>query len=245
MREQGPEPTADTPLPAVLYDFENVTVSRNGTTILHGVTASVPEGGVTGIVGPSGSGKTTLLRLCNRLEVPASGTVRFRGADIAAMDPLELRRRAGMVFQKPTMFPGTVRDNLLVALPTADEAQLEAALRRAELESSFLDRTGDDLSGGEAQRACVARTLIADPEVMLFDEATSSIDAGPKTRLEEAARHIAAEGMAVLWVTHDLEQAQRLADHLLVVLDGAVEFSGPAAELANANAKVRVFLDAG
>ncbi|MEE8331409.1 MAG: phosphate ABC transporter ATP-binding protein [Acidimicrobiia bacterium] len=245
MTSQSPEPTADSRQPSALYDFENVIVSRNGTTILNGVTASVPRAGVTGIVGPSGSGKTTLLRLCNRLEVPASGTVRFRGADVAAMDPLELRRRAGMVFQRPTLFPGTVRDNLLVAAPGAGQAQLEHALERTELDAAFLDRTADDLSGGEAQRACVARTLIADPEVVLFDEATSSLDAAPKTRLEQTARQIATEEMAVLWVTHDLAQAQRLADYLLVILDGAVEFSGPTTGLADANGKVQEFLDAG
>ncbi|MDH3731684.1 MAG: phosphate ABC transporter ATP-binding protein [Acidimicrobiia bacterium] len=245
MTVSSPEPRAQGPKPSVLYEFDNVTVSRNGATILQDVTASVPEAGVTAIVGPSGSGKTTLLRLCNRLEVPASGSVLFRGTDIAAMDPLELRRRAGMVFQKPTLFPGTIRDNLLVAVPGAAEEKLRDALQRAELEPSFLDRTGDDLSGGEAQRACVARTLIADPEVMLFDEATSSLDAAPKARLEETARHIAQEGMAVLWVTHDLAQAQRLADHLLVVLAGRIEFSGQAAQLAGANGKVREFLDAG
>lgn len=229
----------------MLYEFRDVTVSRNGISILHAVTADVPEGGITGIVGPSGSGKTTLLRLCNRLEVPASGTVRFRGADIEGMDPLELRRRAGMVFQRSTLFPGTVRDNLLVALPTASETDLRRALQRTELDAAFLDRTADDLSGGEAQRACVARTLIAEPEVVLFDEATSSVDAAPKTRLEETARQIAAGGMAVLWVTHDLGQAMRLADHLLVVLAGRVEFQGAAAALGAAGGRVREFLDAG
>jgi putative ABC transport system ATP-binding protein len=229
----------------MLYEFRGVTVSRNGTPILRDVTADVPEGGITGIVGPSGSGKTTLLRLCNRLEVAASGTVRFRGSDIDSMDPLELRRRAGMVFQRSTLFPGTVRDNLLVALPTATEADLRRALARTELDTAFLDRTADDLSGGEAQRACVARTLIAEPEVVLFDEATSSVDAAPKARLEETARQIAGDGMAVLWVTHDLEQAKRLADHLIVVLAGRVEFQGATADLGAAGGSVREFLDAG
>jgi len=233
------------PQMADLYTFEGVSVVRNGATILQEVTASIRDRGITAIVGPSGSGKTTLLRLCNRLEIPATGAVRFRGADISAMDPLELRRRAGMVFQRPTLFAGTVRDNLLVARPSANDVELRHALERVELGPSFLDRTGDDLSGGEAQRACVARTLIAEPDVMLFDEASSSLDAAPKARLEETARHIRAEGMAVLWVTHDLAQAERLAQDLLVVLEGRVEFSGSASDVRDANGKVREFLDAG
>ena len=230
---------------ADLYTFEGVSVIRNGATILQDVTASIPENGITAVVGPSGSGKTTLLRLCNRLEVPARGAVKFQGADIAAMDPLDLRRKAGMVFQRPTLFAGTVRDNLLVAVPDASDVELRAALEQVELEPSFLDRIGDDLSGGEAQRACVARTLIVQPEVMLFDEATSSLDAVPKARLEETARHIGEEGMAVLWVTHDLAQAERLSQHLVVVLDGRVEFSGLASDVRDANGKVREFINAG
>ena len=228
----------------MLYEFEQVTVAHNGTTILNGVTAAVPEAGITCVVGPSGSGKTTLLRLCNRLEVPASGVVRFQGADVSTMDPLALRRQAGMVFQRPTLFAGTVRDNLLVAAPGAAEVEMLQALASAQLDGDFLDRTADNLSGGEAQRACVARTLIAGPEVILFDEATSSIDAGPRARLEETARNLATDSMAILWVTHDLAQALRLADHLLVVLRGKVEFDGPPSALDGAAGSAREFLDA-
>ncbi len=226
----------------MLYAFEDVWVSRNGVDILRGVTASVRGAGVTCILGPSGSGKTTLLRLCNRLEVPSAGTVVFNGVDVATLDPLQLRRRAGMVFQRPTLFPGSVRDNLLVARPGASEAEMLGVMERVGLGPDYLGRTADNLSGGEAQRACVARTLLAGPQVVLFDEATSSLDPAPKARLEETARHLADDGMAVLWVTHDLEQTRRLADDVLVVIDGTVAFAGSAAELDVAGERVAEFL---
>lgn len=230
---------------ADLYVFEGVSVVRNGAIILGGVTATVPNEGITAIVGPSGSGKTTLLRLCNRLEVPATGRVVFRGTDIARMDPLELRRYAGMVFQRPTLFGGTVRDNLLVARGDASQADLEAALARAELAPSFLDRIGDDLSGGEAQRACLARSLLAGPEVLLFDEVTSSLDATPRRGIEDTAVHLADAGIPVLWVTHDLAQAMRIANNLIVVIDGTVRYTGPSEAVESAAADVMDFLRAG
>ena len=186
------------------------------------MTATVAPDGVTAIVGPSGSGKSTLLRLCNRLEVPTSGRVLFRGEDVADLDPLALRRRVGMVFQRPTLFGGTVRDNLLVAAPGAPEALLAAALERCALPATFLDRTGDDLSGGEAQRACLARTLITDPEVLLMDEPTSSLDHDATLALERLACDEAAARVPVLWVTHDRSQVGRIADHVLTVERGRV-----------------------
>src|SRR5690348_6376990 len=97
------------------FDFEDVVVERGGIRALDGFSARLPDGGITVLFGPSGSGKTTVLRLCNRLDVPTTGRVCFRGKDIATLDPLRLRRQVGMVFQRPTPFPGTVRDNLLVA----------------------------------------------------------------------------------------------------------------------------------
>ena len=207
-----------------LFAFEDVVVEVDGARILDGVTAQVPPKGVTCIVGASGSGKSTLLRLCNRLEVPTAGVVRFRGTDVMALDPLDLRRRVGMVFQRPTPFPGTVRENLLVARPDAAEADLVAALERAALAAAFLDRVADDLSGGEAQRMCLARTLVTEPEVLLMDEPTSALDDDATRLLEERACGLACgtSSVPVLWVTHDRHQVERIADTTLRVAAGRV-----------------------
>jgi len=207
-----------------LFAFEDVVVEVGGATILDGVTAQIPAGGVTCLVGPSGSGKSTLLRLCNRLEVATAGVVRFRGTDVMALDPLAHRRRVGMVFQRPTPFPGTVRDNLLVACPEAQEATLVSALERAALDGSFLDRVADQLSGGESQRMCLARTLVTEPEVLLMDEPTSALDEAATRVLEERACGLAcaARPVPVVWVTHDLRQVERIADTRLRVDAGRV-----------------------
>ncbi len=211
-------------MPDPLFAFEDVVVEVGGTRLLDGVTATVPASGVTCLVGPSGSGKSTLLRLCNRLEVATSGVVRFRGDDVLALDPLEHRRRVGMVFQRPTPFPGTVRENLLVAQPQAGDDVLAAALERAALDPAFLDRVADDLSGGEAQRMCLARTLVTEPEVLLMDEPTSALDGEATRTLEERACGIACatHPVPVLWVTHDLAQVDRIADARLRVDRGRV-----------------------
>jgi putative ABC transport system ATP-binding protein len=190
--------------------------------MLHDVDLTVRAGRLTVVVGRSGSGKSTLLRLVNRLEVPSAGTVRFRGRDVAELDPLVLRRHVGMVFQRPTPFPGTVRDNLLVADADATPLAMEGALARVGLTSSFLDRVADELSGGEAQRMCLARTLLTSPDAVLMDEPTSALDPVARTGVEGQARQLVADGISVVWVTHDLRQAERLADDLVVLVDGRV-----------------------
>lgn len=204
-----------------LFEFDDVVVRFGDEVVLDHVTASVPDGGsITCLLGASGAGKSTLLRLCNRLEVPTAGQVRFRGEPLADLDPLELRRSVGMVFQRPTLFPGSVRDNLLVAEPAADGPAMGEALDRARLPSSFLDRDADSLSGGEAQRACLARTLVTGPDVLLMDEPTSALDPTATKGLEELGRSLADDGMPILWVTHDLDQADRIADRRIVLLAG-------------------------
>lgn len=205
-----------------LFAFEHVSLELGGRRVLDDVTAEIPDDGVTCLVGASGSGKSTLLRLCNRLEVPTSGVVRFRGRDVASLDPLRHRRQVGMVFQRPTPFPGSVRENLLVARPDATDDVLRAALERAALPATFLDRVADDLSGGEAQRMCVARTLVTEPEVLLMDEPTSALDPVATAELEALARQLAADGVRIVWVSHDPEQVARIADHRLVVDAGRV-----------------------
>lgn len=180
----------------------------------------IPNAGVTALLGPSGAGKSTMLRCCNRLEVPTEGVVRFRGDDIAQVDVLRLRRRVAMVFQRPTPFPGTCRDNLLVAQPALTDPEARALLERVQLDPEFLDRPATELSGGEAQRLCLARSLAVEPEVVLMDEVTSSVDPAAKRAIEALARGLADGGIPIVWVTHDLAQARRLADTTIVVTQG-------------------------
>jgi putative ABC transport system ATP-binding protein len=232
------------PAGASLFEFERVSVSGAGDAWrLREASGRVPMQGVTALVGPSGSGKSTLLRCCNRLERPESGTVRYRGVDVDELDPLALRRRVAMVFQRPTPFPGTCRHNLLVADPDLDEQHAIDLLARARLDASFLDRDATQLSGGEAQRLCLARALVVKPETVLMDEVTSSLDAPARLALEELARKLAIDGVPVVWVTHDFRQVRRIADHVLVVLEGRIAHSAPLEHLLDgAPADVVAFL---
>jgi putative ABC transport system ATP-binding protein len=206
-------------MPVLTYDAVRVTAD-DGVELLHGVDAEIGRSRLTVLVGASGSGKSTLLRLANRLEVPSSGRVLLDGEDASGLDPLALRRRVGMVFQRPTPFAGTVRDNLRVADHEATEAGMAEALGRVGLDAELLDRVADDLSGGEAQRMCLARTLLTGPEVVLMDEVTSGLDPVSRREVEALARRLVDDGFTVVWVTHDLAQAARLADDLVVLVDG-------------------------
>jgi len=204
----------------VAFEFQRVSVSRAGRRVLDEVTARVPAAGITVVAGPSGAGKTTLLRLCNRLEIPDAGTVSYHGQPLDELDPLVLRRRVGMVFQRPTPFPGTVADNLVVASPGAGSGDMRTALRRVALDPGLLGQDARTLSGGELQRMCLARTLVTQPETLLLDEPTSALDAQPKLVFESTARGLAAQGITIIWVTHDDAQAARIADRVYRLRDG-------------------------
>lgn len=228
-----------------LFAFEGVTVRRGATDVLADVTLDVPDRGITVIVGASGAGKSTLLRCGNRLEVPDAGTVRFRGDDLSTLDPLAHRRRAAMVFQAPTRFPGTVADNVRAVAPALGDREVADLLARVGLDPALAGRAADALSGGEAQRMVLARALTTGPEVLLADEPTSALDATATTRLEELARDLADGGMPVLWVTHDLEQVGRLADRIVVLRSGRVTWSGPAGDRAAGPAIVSALREVG
>ncbi|HVE63611.1 MAG TPA: phosphate ABC transporter ATP-binding protein [Mycobacteriales bacterium] len=220
---------------AALFTLDDVS-TRRGTADDHvhpldGVTAQIGAQRVTALVGPSGSGKTTVLRLLNRLEEAHGGVVSFHGAPVASYDVLELRRRVGLLQQVPTPFAGSVADNLRAGRPSLTDDEAVALLARAGLESSFLTRTATELSGGEAQRMCLARTLAVGPEVVLLDEATSALDPFAVAVVERTVRALADDGMTVVLVTHDLRQAARLADDLIVVHGGQVAEQGPTRDL--------------
>ena len=213
---------------AGLFAFEAVEVTApDGTPILRGIDLVIPTGATTVLVGPSGAGKSTLLRLCNRLEVPTSGTVRFHGTSLDEVEPRAHRRRVGMVFQQPTTFPGSVGDNLRVADPDADHTALHDVLAAVGLDGDLHDREADTLSGGEAQRLCIARALLTDPEVLLLDEPTSSLDEEARDEVEAMASRLRGRGVTLVWVTHDKAQAARRGDHVVAMDDGRVVFSGP------------------
>lgn len=223
-----------------LFAFRQVSVQRGDRWILREVTTDLPATGVTAIAGPSGAGKTTLLRLCNRLDIPDAGTVLHRGRDLAGLDVLRHRRRVGMVFQQPALFGGTVRDNLHAARPGADDALLGEALQDVGLPPRLLAASASGLSGGEAQRVCLARTLITRPEVLLLDEPTSALDTDNRHAFEALVLDLltghpthtppsAPAVAAVLWVTHDEHQLHRVADHLLCLDAGRLTYAGPPA----------------
>jgi len=208
-----------------LFRFEHVGMTDGETTVLEDVDVVVPDDGITVVSGPSGSGKSTLLRMCNRLAVPTTGRILLRGRPLDELDPVALRRQVGMVFQRPTVFDGTCHDNLRAACARNEPlstAQAQIAMSRVGLDPELLDRDAKVLSGGEAQRLCLARTLTTGCEVLLADEPTSALDHEATDVLEQLARELADGGMPVLWVTHDRAQADRLADHRLTVEEGRV-----------------------
>lgn len=229
---------------AELFAFDDVVVERSGRRVLTIGHEAIPHVGSTAIVGPSGSGKSTLLRLCNRLEAPTSGTVRYFGEDLAEMDPTALRRRVAMVFQQPVALEGTVADNLRQGAPTISTPDVEAALMRVGLPADLGDRPADDLSGGERQRLGLARSLMTDPAVVLLDEATSALDPTNAVRIEKLVADLTDEGIHAIWVTHDLDQLRRIADQVIVVIAGEVVQRGQVAKVLDAPIPaVQAFLD--
>ena len=206
--------------------------------LVEDATFDVRSGEMLAIVGPSGSGKSSLLRLMNRLDEPTSGTVYMEGVDYREIAPRELRRKASMVMQRPYLFPGTVEANLRFGpqqrgevLPTGEITKL---LDRVGL-SGYATRNVANLSGGEAQRVSLARTLANSPLVLLLDEPTSALDESSKLEIEALIQEIVQERrLTCIIVTHDTAQARRLAGRALLVEAGQIVRAGPVNQVLNA-----------
>lgn len=180
--------------------------------------------GATVLLGPSGAGKSTLLRLLNRLADPDSGAVRFRGDDVREIDPRALRRRASLVPQLPAPLPGTVADNVRYGPSLVGrEVEPARALELAGLSESYADRDATRLSVGEQQRVMLARALALEPEVLLLDEPTSALDEDTRDGVERTLAELGDRtGVSMVMVTHDREQARRMADRIVELRDGRV-----------------------
>jgi putative ABC transport system ATP-binding protein len=211
----------------VLFELDRVTLERGGKTVLQDVSASLPKG-ASCIAGPSGSGKSTLLRLLNRLADPASGTVRYEGADVRERDPLELRREVCLVPQLPAPLEGTVEDNIRFAGDLAGrDPDVSRLLDLAGLNSTFAERPASRLSVGEQQRVMLARSLALEPRVLLLDEPTSALDAEARRAVEATLLHLRERvNASTVLVTHDLTQARRMADWVVRLDEGRMVGEG-------------------
>jgi putative ABC transport system ATP-binding protein len=199
--------------------------------VLDDISAYINEGSIFTILGPSGSGKSTLLRLINRLDDPTEGRILFEGINTKGMNVQSLRRRVGMVFQAPVVFDGTVDENIQYGAKLAGiKADSIEMLARVGLPEDFLSRNAASLSGGEQQRVSIARALTTNPEVLLMDEPTSALDPTARTRIEELVKQLNREGLTIVFVTHDMEQAKRIGTWTMLLVAGRKVEEGPTGE---------------
>lgn len=215
-------------------ELQGVDLARGGRAVLEAVSARFERERVTGVCGPSGAGKTSLLRCLNRLEEPHAGRVTIDDTDVRALPPIELRRRVGMIFQTPVLFEGGVRANLTYGLDGIDDDVLAHSLESAGLSASFLERDSPALSVGQAQRVCIARALVRRPQALLMDEPTSALDKDAARRIEDLIGRLVEERLTIVLVTHNLEQARRVASDAILLVDGRVTASGSPEDIAAA-----------
>jgi phosphate transport system ATP-binding protein len=223
----------------VVFDVEQLEVSYNGAPALRDVTIEIRENFVTAFIGPSGCGKSTLIRCFNRMNdlIPGAtvtGSIGYHGRDLYGpkVDPVEVRRRIGMVFQKPNPFPKSIYDNIafgprVLGLKSGLDERVERALTGAALWDEVKDRLKDNalgLSGGQQQRLCIARALAVEPDVILMDEPASALDPVATSRIEDLV-HELKQSYTIVIVTHNMQQAARVAD-MTAFFSVAVEEGG-------------------
>jgi len=234
------------------FTLKGVRQVKGGITVIDDIELAIPHSAIIALVGPSGAGKTSLLRLLNRLDDPVSGEILYRAQPITHYPVQVLRRKVGFVFQKPVMFPGTVRDNLQVALALGAaqgqdaDARTAEAMALAELDRTLCDREGDRLSGGQQQRVNIARALMTSPDVLLMDEPTSALDLETADKLMETTHRLSREQhLTVVMVTHRLAEARRTSDMTIVLERGRVVASGSTVDVFEHTTipRIRAFLD--
>jgi putative ABC transport system ATP-binding protein len=223
---------------AALLEAKHLGRKTSSKILVEDANFALRPGEVLAIAGPSGAGKSSLLRLLNRLDEPTSGTVYLEGEDYRHIPARDVRRRVGMVTQRPYLFPGTVSANLNFGPQQRGETLKPEAVNELLDQvalGGFADRDVANLSGGEAQRVSLARTLANSPEVLLLDEPTASLDEASKCDVEALLLRIVHERwLTCVIVTHDVAQAGRIAPRILIMNAGRIVRDGPTAEVLHA-----------
>jgi phosphate transport system ATP-binding protein len=211
----------------VVFELDDLSCLYGTFRAVRNISLTVPRNKITALIGPSGCGKSTLLRSFNRMNdlidtAHITGQVRYHGVDLYAdgVDPVEVRRRIGMVFQKPNPFPKSIHDNVAfgprVAGFSGDMDELvERSLRRAAIWDEVKDKLkspGTALSGGQQQRLCIARAIAVEPDVILMDEPCSALDPIATLKIEELMREL-KQNYTIVIVTHNMQQAARASDY--------------------------------
>ena len=219
----------------VLIEVKDLYKSFGQHKVLKGINTTISKGEVVAIIGPSGCGKSTFLRSLNLLEEPTSGTVTFEGTDITdeSVDINKMREKMGMVFQQFNLFPNmTIRENIMLAPVKRGKMTKEEAAGRADellARISLLDKADAypaQLSGGQKQRIAIIRALAMNPDVMLFDEPTSALDPEMVGEVLELMRELAAEGMTMVVVTHEMGFAREVANRVVFMDEGKIKEEG-------------------
>ncbi len=230
-------------MPEPLLRTDQLTRQVGDHLIVNHISLEVQPGDFVALIGRSGAGKSSFLRLINRLDEPTSGTVTLNGQDYQTLAPRDLRRRVGMVLQQAYLFPGTIGANLRFGPAqrgeTFDGAAIDALLDQVGLKG-FADRNVLNLSGGEAQRVSLARTLANHPDVLLLDEPTSALDARAAHEIEALLTQIIRDQhLTALMITHDGAQAERIASRAVLIDAGKLILAGSVKEVLDAESSLQ------
>lgn len=219
-----------------MITFENVTKKfPDGTEALKGVSVTIPTNQLTAIIGPSGCGKTTFMRMINHLEAPTSGEIFIDGEPIAERDEIDLRRSIGYVIQRIGLIPHmTIEQNIALVPELLNwdrqkiHERVDELLRMVELDPVvFKERYPKELSGGQQQRVGVSRALASNPNIILMDEPFSALDPISREQLQERLKALQKEiQKTIVFVTHDMDEALEIADHVIIMRDGQIEQMG-------------------
>ncbi|APU70699.1 ABC transporter ATP-binding protein [Companilactobacillus crustorum] len=203
-----------------IFNVQDLSYQVGETKILKNINLDIEKGAYLTVVGPSGSGKSTFMRILASMISPTSGQVLFNGQPLNTFEPTEYRQKVSYAFQQPTLFGKTVRENLVfpfeVRKQELDESKMIANLEMVNLNETYLDKSVNDVSGGEKQRIALIRNLIFPPEVLITDEVTAGLDAENKNIVHRMLNEFNQRGLTILRVTHDETEIDDATDKIMI-----------------------------